>query len=76
MDILRRRDLGERVQQYAEWLERRSLKWSSVANYLASLVQSILFAHATCEDAPSGSYDEVCNLRYIRLPPQTDTAEA
>ena len=29
MDTLRRPDLGERVQQYAEWLEGRSLKWSS-----------------------------------------------
>lgn len=29
MDLLRRPDLGERVQQYAEWLESRSLKWSS-----------------------------------------------
>ena len=34
-----------------------------IANYLASLVQTILFAHATCEEAPSGSYDEACNLR-------------
>ena len=36
---------------------------TGIANYLASLVQTVLFAHATCEEASSGSYDEVCNLR-------------
>ena len=32
MDILRRPDLGERVQQYAEALQTRELRWSSIAN--------------------------------------------
>ena len=32
MDVLRRPDLGERVQQYAEALQTRELRWSSIAN--------------------------------------------
>ena len=30
LDVLRRDDTGERIQQYAEWCESRSLKWSSI----------------------------------------------
>ena len=100
MDILRRPDLGERVQQYAEALQTRQLRWSSIANvqnairtlscparrptslpcctqYLAALIQSVLFALSGMEDPPSDNHDQIANLRCVVLPrpsqpPDTD----
>ena len=63
LDILRRPDLGQRVQTYTESLTGRELRWSSICNYLSGIVQCIVFAHSTLEQAPSHSYDSVCNLR-------------
>ena len=39
------------------------MKWSSIANYLAGLIQCLLFALSNCDDAPTDTYDQVCNLR-------------
>ena len=36
---------------------------SSISNYLAALIQCILFALTTSDDAQTGSYDQVSNLR-------------
>lgn len=64
MAVLTRPDLGARVQQYAEWLKNdRELKWSSISNYLAALIQSVLFALTTTTDASAEVYDQICNLR-------------
>ena len=32
LSLLARPDLGERVEQYCNWLQSRQLKWSSISN--------------------------------------------
>ena len=63
LDILRRADLGQRVQAYTVSLQGRELRWSSITNYLSGIIQCIVFAHSTLEQAPAHSYESVCNLR-------------
>jgi hypothetical protein len=63
LDILRRADLGQRVQAYTMSLQGRELRWSSITNYLSGIIQCLVFAHSTLEQAPAHSYDSVCNLR-------------
>ena len=48
-------------QEYAQWLETKQLKWSSIANYLAALVSAATFATIEMESPPP--LDQLANLR-------------
>ena len=53
--------VGAVVEKYAQWLEAKQLKWSSVANYLAALVSAATFATVEMENPPP--LDQLANLR-------------
>ena len=53
--------VGVIVEKYAQWLEAKQLKWSSIANYLAALVSAATFATVEMETPPP--LDQLANLR-------------
>ena len=39
IDLLAQPDIGAKAQSYAEFLQAKELAWSSISNYLSSLIQ-------------------------------------
>ena len=63
IDLLAKPDIGEKAEAYLEWLQSKDLAWSSMANYLSSLIQCSLFAAAMLADGDFPEHQQLCNLR-------------
>ena len=51
------------MEEHAQWLESRELKWNSISNYISALIQSVVYCIATSDEMVTSSYDQICNLR-------------
>ena len=65
LELLLDDNFGETAQQYAEWLQTRELRYSTISNYINALIQVAPFACTLVDsdDISIPAHEQLCNLR-------------